>query len=899
MVAEVPVIILLEKLQKLQSADERVMPPELRAEVVTAVNVLRRIFSFLTKPNQRSITENLKRLLDSIYSADNTTESVLTTVQGRRKGVTEIKLLQEFKTSFGNVSAEFNKIGLHDLPNENVDPITDVSEREGFQYDQELYVLTGREEEEKELVQRLIKDGEKSLRAIPLVSEEVLGKTALARTVYNKPVIRQHFQCRAWVHIPKDLGFKDLLIIILRTIPDCVLKGIELLDESKLTGMLVKSLMEHRFLVVLDNVFKVDIWHMLARSFADAGNGSRVILTTRLSDVARDADPWSSPMKLEPLTPEKSWELFLKKTGRVDNSDLNEFKDKILGVCEGFPAAILLLGGLLSTIQLSEWAEVINHVASEDQSTPSNIVNWSYHKLPCVLKPCFLYLATFPKAYEIPIRRLLHLWLAEGFVPISSEASDVNVAKKYFDELVRRNMIEIQRWKPDGTPKTCLMPCYLYDEFLPKAEGIGFLHVSHGKSDVCTSEDSIMFNIQRLARQFGNDSSLESHIEHLRSYVSFNDQKVNRSSREIARSPKKLITETGSSPLKVLDLEGVYKPMTPLRELQNLRYISFRWTCLDSCPESIGYLPCLEILDLKYTNITTLPSSIWKAKNLRHLYMNEVSIRKPPKEPSTILQSVTGLLIDSKDPEKYRLNKFTGLRKLGLTCRSKSSVEKIVRCISQLGNLQTLKLRSRDQFGPPLELTLSQLGGHPSLSNLYLFGAIMKGKEYRLTAGDLPQNLKMLTLSMSGLKENPMPVLAQLRLLNVLRLFANSFSEAEMTCSANRPFDELRVLKLWNLEKLEVWRVEEGSMPKLRELEIRGCEVLKKPEGLEQLTALKELSLTNMPKDFVAAVKKIEVLKDKLITNERKSSTLECKPSPRPSFSFHQAYFLFIFGFCY
>ncbi|XP_030964969.1 putative disease resistance RPP13-like protein 3 [Quercus lobata] len=577
MVAEVPVIILLEKLRKLQIADERVRPPELRAAVVTAVNELRHIFSFLTKPNQTNITENLKGLLDSIYSADNTTESVLTTVQGRRKGVTETKLLEEFRRSFGKVSVEFYKFGPHDLPNENVDPITVVSEQAGFQYDQELYVLTGREEEEKELVRRLIKDDEKCLRAIALVSEKELGKTALARTVYNKPVIRQHFQCRAWVHIPKDLECKDLLIIILRTIPDCVLQGIELWDESKLTAKLVESLMKHRFLVVLDNVFQVDIWHMLARSFADARNGSRVILTTRLSDVAMDADPWSSPMKLAPLTPQKSWEFFLKKAGREDNSDLNEFMDKILRVCNGFPAAILLLGGLLSTIQLSEWAEVINHVAGEDQSTPSNIVDWSYHKLPCVLKPCFLYLTIFPKAYEIPIRRLLHLWLAEGFVPISSEANDVNVAKKYFDELVRRNMIEIQRWKPDGTPKTCLMPCYLYDVYLPKAEDIGFLHVSHGKSD--TSEGSIMFNIQRLARRFGNDSSVESHIEHLRSYVSFNDQKVNRSSREIARSPKKLITETGSSPLKVLDLEGVYKPMTPskLRELQNLRFEVYQY----------------------------------------------------------------------------------------------------------------------------------------------------------------------------------------------------------------------------------------------------------------------------------------------------------------------------------
>nr|POE77054.1 disease resistance protein rpp8 [Quercus suber] len=277
--------------------------------------------------------------------------------------------------------------------------------------------------------------------------------------------------------------------------------------------------------------------------------------------------------------------------------------------------------------------------------------------------------------------------------------------------------------------------------------------------------------------------------------------------------------------------------------------------------------------------------------------MNEVSIRKPPKEHSTILQSVTGLVIDSKDPEKYGLNKFTGLRKLGLTFRSKSSVEKIAPCILELHNLQTLKLSSRDQLGQPLELSLSNLDSHRSLLNLYLFGAIMKGKDCLLGELHLPISLKMLTLSMSGLEENPMPFLALLPVLNVLRLFAHSFLGSEMTCSANKPFYELRVLKLWNLEKLKVWRVEEGSMPKLRELDIRGCEVLTKSEGLEQLTALKELSLTNMRKNFVAAVKKIKVLKDILITNERKSSTLECKPSPLPSFSFHQAYVLFIFGF--
>jgi hypothetical protein len=48
-----------------------------------------------------------------------------------------------------------------------------------------------------------------------------------------------------------------------------------------------------------------------------------------------------------------------------------------------------------------------------------------------------------------------------------------------------------------------------------------------------------------------------------------------------------------------------------------------------------------------------------------------------------------------------------------------------------------------------------------------------------------------------------------------------------MTCDEGE-FPELRILKLWKLEKLKELTVKEGSMPKLLELEIRGCKKLKK-----------------------------------------------------------------------
>ena len=741
--------------------------------------------------------------------------------------------------------------------------------------DQDLDVLiVGREDSVKELVSRLINHNDESLRVISVVGEEAIGKTALARNVYNRLDIRQQFPWRAWLHVSRDLEYRDLLLIILKQLPRIVLKDLEIMSEKELSDMLFKFLMEHRFLMVLDDVQTVDVWLKLVGPLADAVNGSRVILTTRDLNVAIQVDPWSSPLRLSSLIDEKSWSLFLTKVGRQEyNTELNDVKVDILKVCHGLPLAIVLLGGVLSAIEFKNWSRTIDLALAQqnkNQSPLSNMVDFSYNQLPSVLKPCFLYLSLFPKAYEIPIRRLLQLWLAEGFFRfLPNEIVPEDMARICFEELVCRNMIEIARWKSDGSPKMCRMPSFLYDDFMLKAKDIGFLHVHHCKS-ACTFTDSPEFYVPRLADQFGVESSTsKGHIRQLSSYVSFNCQKRDASNSGIGMFLKTMINRSGYVLFKVLDLEGVYKPLLPakLSKLQNLRYIGLRWTGLDSCPASIGDLPCLETLDLKYTNIITLPISIWKAKKLRHLYINEMSIQKPPKESSPNLQILTELYIGANSPMINGLKMFTNVKKLGLTCHSKSA-EQTAKCISQIANLQSLRLKSRDPFGQPVVLVLEPMKGHQSLLNLYLFGVINDSID------NLPRNLRTLTLSASELKDDPMPVLGKLLpQLNVLRLFARSYIGSEMSCLA-RHFPKLRVMKMWMLENLEEWKVEEGAMPNLVELEIRGCKKLKNSHGLEKLASLKELILTKMPEDFVADVRR-KLGRDILLTNKWEFSTLD------------------------
>ncbi|KAE9450631.1 hypothetical protein C3L33_17468, partial [Rhododendron williamsianum] len=745
---------------------------------------------------QRRLPEPSKtlmaQLLPILYSAEDIIESfLLKTTYRRQMGVfnkitktpllafspwSQVQLSCKMKEIEKSVRAVLIKFGKVDKTVDLVPQPLGLHRRHSNSA-QHCYIetpdlLIGRGDTEKDMVGRLINDDEENLRVISLVSKESLGKTALAKKI-----------------------------------PVGVVKNIELMSEGQLSVMLFQIFMDLKFLIVLDNLPTVDVWRKLVRPFADTRNGSRVIITTRNTDVASQVDPWSLPVGLERLTEEDSWLLFLNKVGTPEhNNGMNRFSDhlssfrvEILRICHGSPPVIVLLGGMLSTMELSKWSNVIDHLShlcgKDDHSVLlSSILALSYRKLPFVLRPCFLYLALFPKMYEIPIRRLLHLWLAEGFVETLTKVTSVvpeDVAQSYLEELVCRNMIQIARKKLDGSPKTCRLPCFLHDVFLSKAEDIGFLHVHHGQSD-CTPKSN--FVVRRLADQyFGVKSTSEYHTQKLCSYLSFETQKRNTSNREIETLLKLIMRKRSSAfLLKVFDLENIYRPVLPdkLGELQNLTYIGLRWSGLNSCPASIGDLPHLETLDLKYTNITTLPVQFGRQEPSTS-YMNEVSIPKPSKEPSAHLQTLVGLQIGSKDPDEYGLNRLTSLRKLRLTCHSKS-VKKILNCISGLGNLQTLKLRSRDPFGQPLDIFLgNELKVHQSLSSLSLFGVLKDD------IGKLPQ-LNILGLLLA---------LIQARKWNIVQ---GTFRNA--------------CLKIVDARKSRGVVGGKGGLPKLEEMEIRGWE---------------------------------------------------------------------------
>ncbi|KAK9041903.1 hypothetical protein V6N11_016991 [Hibiscus sabdariffa] len=497
-------------------------------------------------------------------------------------------------------------------------------------------------------------------------------------------------------------------------------------------------------------------------------------------------------------------------------------------------------------------------LSGSNEKPLSDIMALAYRDLAPALRCCLLYLGLFPKFYEIPLRRLYHLWLAEGFVTTTDQVKTPpeKLVEEYFEELKCRNMIEVTKLKLNGSPKACRVPNTIYDTLFLDTEKVGFFHFSNS-SGICGSP---WFNIRRLSENSENSENLQkARVQRLRSYISFYGKRGDVPTHGVKELLSKVV-EKDFRMLVVLDLEGVYKPVLSdtLGKLPYIKYLGLRRTLLDDIPQSVGDLHHLETLDIKHTFITKLPSTIWEAKKLQHLYMSDIDVDLFTLNPSTSgslnkLKILWGLVIkSSRSPEKKRVKSLVDLRKLKITCNEASN-EVTGPWITQMDKLQSLKLRLLDKFNKPLDLRVEdmQKWKQMNLSQLYLLGKLPD----QVATIDFPENLEVLTLSMAHMSKDPMKKLGELKQLKVLRLYAQSFLGREMTCDRGG-FPQLKVLKLWMLYKLNCWTVEEGSMPMLREVEIRSCKNLKKLDGLEKLAALKELTLTNMTEDFVANVEK-------------------------------------------
>ncbi|XP_044381816.1 disease resistance protein RGA5 isoform X2 [Triticum aestivum] len=295
----------------------------------------------------------------------------------------------------------------------------------------------------------------KKLKKISIVGFGGLGKTTLARAVYEK--IKGDFDCRAFVPVGQNPDvrkvFRDILIDLGKSHSDVVM-----LDERQLINKLHEFLENKRYLVIIDDIWDEKLWEGINLAFSNRNNlGSRLITTTRIVSVSNSCCSSANDLvyQMKPLSTDDSRRLFHKRIFPDKSGSPNEFEQvskDILKKCGGVPLAIITIASALASGHQvkpkREWDILLQSLGSgltEDNSLEEmrRILSFSYYNLPSHLKTCLLYLCVYPEDSKIDRDTLIRKWVAEGFVRCGNQGTSLFlVGLNYFNQLIDRSMIQ-------------------------------------------------------------------------------------------------------------------------------------------------------------------------------------------------------------------------------------------------------------------------------------------------------------------------------------------------------------------------------------------------------------------------------------------------------------------------
>ena len=172
----------------------------------------------------------------------------------------------------------------------------------------------GFDEDLNNLLEFLLRE-EEGNRVASICGMGGLGKTTLAKMVYNHPKVREHFHSHAWVYISQQCQrrpvWEEILFMLLSPSQkerDEIRKS----TDAEIVEKLGKFQEEQKCLVILDDIWNVGTWSNLHEAFPIKDTNSKILLTSRNIQVSLYVDPRGFLYELQCLNEERSQELLEK-----------------------------------------------------------------------------------------------------------------------------------------------------------------------------------------------------------------------------------------------------------------------------------------------------------------------------------------------------------------------------------------------------------------------------------------------------------------------------------------------------------------------------------------------------------------------------------------------------------
>lgn len=817
-------VVHLENLQEAMSSHPKLVP-SLRHQILTIkeeLKSLRWVFHGFTKSlnEHKELKDLCEEMIGVAYLAEVAIKQSffidhplclsyvlrkIQAIQSKVMGVKDSQIYTAGMISSSNISANMHVVSA---------PIS--------RDDEEVVAF---EQEAERLIDELTR-GTKEVHIVSIVGMGGIGKTTLAKKLYNKASITYYFHKRAFCVVSQESRSKNMSFDILKHFVgmDDTMRN---MTEEDLGDMLRKTLLGHRYLIVLDDIWDVNVWHGLKNSLPDENNGSRVLFTTRNCDVPVKAKPNCCLEQLRFMTVDESWCLLQRKIfhNNVCPSFLYEVGRSIAENCKGLPLSILVIAGLLAKCERSvpKWQEVADNVTSYASSEScGGILELSYKHVPQALKPCFLYLGGFPEDIIYNAGYITKLWAAEGFVPKSEGSCVEKVAKEYLNHLGDINLLLVTERSLAGNIKRFRLHDLIREFCIYKGRQEQLICLVNGHDDNLSTH--LTYDWYRICVQAECDSFVDANPRGpaVHSLLCLDVRSRYKCSTSSLFRNFRLIAVLNLLPVEFKEFPDAVTMLVHLRYLA-VRYITR--LCDSYVPPTIANLLNLATFLVEGPWELHFPDTIWKMKRLRHVefengcYFHGLNSVASEAFPGLLdLERLTCVWILEKEEGEKLLRRLPNVRKLSCICRE--IPEQLVN-LSKLESLSILfsMLESRTTS------ETSSLGLPKRLKKLTLQSLPQPGRELSTMIGKLPclQVLTLIDCRFHGdrwnVEENEFPNLKQLELEHL---------EIECWEATVDSFPCLEKLILHECHKLLGIPLCFGEVPTLRTLKVEYCS-----EGVE------------------------------------------------------------------